>query len=82
MAALTWPATTEIVVPATKPPSIVVSRIGPEDRRDFAVVALELDQVKDALRLAKVLSERTGRTVIVRDQEGEHLGTFRGTATN
>jgi hypothetical protein len=43
-----------------------------------STVALDLESSSQALELARRFSERTGRTITVRDADGEILGTFGG----
>jgi hypothetical protein len=63
----------------TRPPKIILRTSGV---REYAVVSLELVHPRAALDLAKRLADRTGRTVVVRDGDQEHLGTFDGARLN
>lgn len=63
----------------TRPPKITLRTSG---GRECAMASLDLVAAKAALDLAKRLAERTGRTVVVRDGDQEHLGTFDGATLN
>ena len=54
-------------------PKVVV--IGP-GAKQLSRIAVELDDTKEALALAKRLAEKTGQTVTVRDAEGQILYRF------
>ena len=46
------------------------------------MIALDFKDEEAAVGLARRLAEQTGRTVTVRNADGELLGTFRGAAPN
>jgi hypothetical protein len=48
----------------------------------FSTIAFELADEEAALGLGKQISERTGRTVTVRDADGNILGTFQAAPKN
>jgi hypothetical protein len=48
----------------------------------LSMITLDLDNAEQALALARRLAERTGRTVTVRDADGEVLGIVRAPARN
>ena len=54
-------------------PKVVVIGAG---ANQLSRIAVELDDTKEALALAKRLAEQTGRTITVRDADGEILDTF------
>jgi hypothetical protein len=67
---------------AKRAPNIVVTGTGAKDMREFSMIALDLKDEEAAVGLARRLAEQTGRTVTVRNADGELLGTFRGAAPN
>jgi hypothetical protein len=48
----------------------------------LSMIALDLDHSEQALATAKLLAEQTGRTVTVRDADGEVLGIVRAPSEN
>ena len=48
----------------------------------LSLVTLDLAYAEEALTLAKRMAEHTGRTVTVRDADGELLETFEAVARN
>lgn len=48
----------------------------------LSVVALDLGNAEEACDVAKRMADATGRTVTVRDAEGEVLGIFPGAKKN
>ena len=48
----------------------------------LSMIALDLDNAEEALALARRLAEQTGRTVTVRDADGEVLDIVQGPAQN
>jgi hypothetical protein len=50
--------------------------------KQLSRIAVELDNTKEALALAKRLAEQTGRTVTVRDADGQILDTFPAVTRN
>jgi hypothetical protein len=52
-------------------PKVVMGAGGPE----LSMIALDLDNAEEAIALAKLLAKQTGRTVTVRDADGNILET-------
>jgi hypothetical protein len=48
----------------------------------LSMISLDLSSVSEALELAKKLAIKTGRTITVRNADGEILGILRGAAIN
>ena len=48
----------------------------------ISMVALDLADAEEALALARRMAEQTGRTVTVRDADGEVLGTIAASPKN
>jgi hypothetical protein len=46
------------------------------------MVAVDLADAEEALRVARQMAEQTGRTVTVRDADGEILGTIQAQPKN
>ena len=54
----------------SKAPNIVVTGTGEKDAREFSMVALDCKGSERVVGLAKRLAENTGRTVTLRDADG------------
>jgi hypothetical protein len=65
-------------MPNGKIPTIVVTGTGPKDKRELSMVSLDRENEEAAVELAKRLAEQTGRTVTVRNANGQLVGTFGG----
>jgi hypothetical protein len=48
----------------------------------LSTIALDLDDASEALELARKFADETGRTVTVRNEDGETVGIFRGALKN
>lgn len=66
----------------SKNAKIVASRACANNTREFPMVSLELVDADAALALAGRMSEQTGRTLTVRDADGELLEKFQGATKN
>ena len=60
-------------------PKVVVAGAG---AKQLSRIAVELDNTKEALAWAKRLAEQTGRTITVRDADGQILDTFPAVTRN
>jgi DNA-binding LacI/PurR family transcriptional regulator len=60
-------------------PKVVVIGAGAKQR---SMIAVDLDDTKEAFALAKRLAEQTGRTITVRDADGQILDTFPAVTRN
>jgi hypothetical protein len=54
-------------------PKVVVVGAG---AKQLSMIAVDLDDTKEALALAKRLAEQTGQTITVRDADGQILDRF------
>jgi DNA-binding LacI/PurR family transcriptional regulator len=54
-------------------PKVVVIGAG---AKQLSMIAVDLDDTKEAFALAKRLAEQTRRTITVRDADGDILDTF------
>jgi len=61
----------------TKPPKIIIT-----EAQDCSVISLDLAEAKVALDLAERIAKRTGKKVVVCDEDGSPLGTFGGSKSN
>ncbi len=65
-----------------RPPEIVITGLGPEDAREYTLVALDSANHEKVFALAKRIADRTGRTVRVQDSDAGLFGTFRTATKN